>query len=438
MFENTIQYQTFGDVEPRLHIVKEVKPVIDADSPLWLKDNDRRDSDLVIGGDRFSLVDGAPFVDATLEGWGHGTFDVINRIPQGLVEFVKFFCERLGIGVPLHCDIDQAIRCVFNHLDYDEPYFLFVDTLVQLIQGGNVLYTYKDKRTGSTYDPSKLEVFEVKRGWDFAPYARIKEILEDPDVLHVIAGGYKKHAKEDRAITIFDVLDLICSGLYGQGKWLYEEVEQWVYNMYMYGEVEDGILAHNEGEVLRFYALTLATLAWLKSPRAVRFLVEVHPVYGMVLDWDHERDVAVIAPMSGGIALVDGTDIMTLQNVEAVKQEPGTCDCCKQLLHCTNLVNLTALKYHNCACGEPLSIDGDPYSNYHRKPICREFREKHPDLMAFACQRCLYMAVNHKPYDVKCGRAKCPAVDICKHHLGAQARLRALTESRVKLLPGRT
>jgi len=422
MFNSTQQYSEW------------VRPVNKVNNTLWnVNDHFFENAEL-----KFQR-DNNPLIEATLEGWGHGTFEVVGRIPQGLVTFCDEFLSKLGLPESDFFGMDTVIHHVFNYLDYSEPYFLFVDSPVQLVQGGNIMYTYKNRRTGSTLDPSAVEVFRVASGWGFAPYVTVRDLLQSPQVQAVVSGQLVNHATENRPITVADILNMVAHTVYGIPSYLLDEVDSWLQNAV--SEHEDSTVTPitpyaMERELCVWYATALAVMTWLKSPSALPFLIDVHPIYGVVLDVDLERDKIIIAKDSGGTAIVDGWDIVTLRTVEAIKVVPGTCECCRETLHCTKLVNVTALKHPYCGCGETLELEIQaPSRDRHYKQSCRTFQETYPPVHAFACQRCLAMAINKAPHYVKCGKSKCPAVDVCKHHLGAHARIRALTDARVKLLP---
>lgn len=390
--------------------------------------------------------DTSPLFDHIIETGGDSPMSRVP-IPQGLVRFLEQkFLPVFNLAPSKYSPIQDVIKYVWQYLDYEEPYFYFIDMPVQLTQS-TLQYTFRHKKTGSVLDPKKTEVFEVMRGWEFKPYWAVHDIVTHEVTKRVMAGERLPHATEPRYLNVDDILTKIAAVVYGGYDWFRGTVEQWIWN---YSEdlifdartgsnpqLVDEIETSLQADMYFWYVVTLGTMAWLKSPHGLKFLAQYHPVYYEVLEWDEDVEKIVISKDTGGIAIVEGWSIFTLRDVlMEVSEPPGTCCILKQQLHCVKLVNVPAVKSRVCYCGKELEILAGDYYGDHYTPACTQWRREHPQQDAFVSYGAMYNLLSGLDASTKCPDHKCPNTK-CNLHAGNYMRIRALTEQRVRMIPQR-
>jgi len=416
-------------------------------------------------GDRFNRSRDV-LSEATIEAWGQGVFESISQ--SSLREIKKYVDDFLDF---LHCptfksfDSMDMIRIMFAYLDYHDMYFCFYDMPVQMCMDQHE-FTYINKATGETLNPEHTEVFRVARGWDFAPFRTFKQRISHPSVQAFGKGEQVMHSKEQRPITREDILRVLCEPVYGN----YDENSSQSRQSGLKEYVEDQVDAYlseqtfdvrNDMEKVQDFndvrqaiieatvAAGIAVCAWIKSPMAVPFLSQWHPVYYHILGWDNDTNKAYIEPGTGGEAVVTGWEVMTLKSVTKLENMPaGSCRSCQLTLHCTHILNANALIYKVCSCGKPVhpddleldlhSIPG-PYRGTARDERCVPYRKAHPSLPSFVCYRCaekhlLFETAMQAPPQYKCSRTVCPNTG-CAHHWGEATRRQVLNQRRRQMLP---
>jgi len=252
------------------------------------------------------------------------------------------------------------------------------------------------------------------------------------------------HQSKNRPVTREDILERLSEIIYGHYESLQADVEQWLYTHYSSGSVMAGLTdeellsldSDSQLDKSFWTVVTLAALMWFKSPYAVRFLSEYHPVYMKLLRWDAKQGRMVVIPESGGEVVVDGWNIYTRHDLTVEEgNPPGTCESCKQSLHCTKYINAQALFHPECSCGQLVNVENTDFEGHTWTGGCKPYLDQHPPFNAFVCQRCMYMAVNRMPKETtKCQRTSCPATQ-CQHHMGNRAYAHELTKRRTLLLP---
>lgn len=388
-------------------------------------------------------------VEATLEQWGAGCFDNIRveDYPFELTRFINNFLSMFGVKQSHITKTEDFILQALHYIDYMQPYYCLVDTPVHLTKN-HLDKTYKTKSTGETFDPNRIEIFRYNPDHDYKHYNLVKSLFDHEMTKKILRGERVFSQNLNRDMTKKDIYEKIVTIIYGNLNW-YEDTVMEMFENYFEGEMyslspgateamrcaEIEAAARNDRQAWRL--AILACFIWFKSPEALEFFIEYHPVYGSIFDYNRKSGKYEIADGSGGQILVDGVNIYTMRDVISYDAVPGTCEACGVSVHCTQLLNLNAIVNPTCSCGEridPFHID--PWNSYdavHRSHLCKPYKEKFPIRSGFVCQHCLYTKINGLPQEVKCGKAVCPNVQ-CPHHMGELARLRALTEMRTRQL----
>jgi hypothetical protein len=398
--------------------------------------------------ERFAEKTEFPFLDQAVEAYGAGPLETA-AIPAGLKNFCLDFCKKFGCGPSEWAGVEDVIWNVFTHLDYTDPYFLFTDTAVQVSQE-HLKYVFKLKDTGSVMPADKIESFQVMRGWDFWPYAKSKELMFHAGTQAVLAGQQIMHKTQNRPVDKSDIIMKLGDILYGRSHMFPDIVEDWIFHYYdglrydrrtdeAFVNSLDSISAH---DWLFWQVTTVATMLWLKSPHAIPWLIDIHPVYWAVLRISDETNRAIIAPGTNGVAIAHGWDIYTLEHFDVVKVEPGTCGCCGSTVHCTKYVNVAAINADICTCQKAVDIE-DVDLEEHNHSACNFYRHNNRPVKDYLCLRCLEVGLTNKTRgehnqlgdERKCGRMSCPAFGRCKHHPGREAYVQSLTQNRLAAIP---
>jgi len=402
------------------------------------------DTELHKPGERF-MADNSPYLDSIVEQSIAGPLESAP-IPKGLVGFVEDAIRTFGVSPTKHSSAKEVLYRVMRWLDFTEFYFLLFDSAVQ--QNCNQLkFTYRLKEGGSVLSPESLECFNIRSSYDFPHYKGFCELMSHPSVRTVLQGGAVYNPAKSRPVDRIDILEKISKIIYGDFEGLQADVEQWIFDHYSSSSVLAGLTdeellsldSDRQFDTTYWMVATLAALVWFKSPYAIRFLSEYHPVYMKLLRWDAKQSRMVVIPESGGEVVVDGWNIYTRENLVVEQANPpGTCESCKQPLHCTKYINAQALFHPQCSCGSLVSVEDANFQGHGWNEGCSAYLRQYPPFSAFVCQRCMYMAINRMPKETtKCQRTSCPATS-CPHHIGARAYAYELTKRRTMLLPGRT
>jgi hypothetical protein len=233
--------------------------------------------------------------------------------------------------------------------------------------------------------------------------------------------------------------------LYGDHPSLLSVIEEWLFTHFSdlrYNGInltdEEILQLDSEQQLdMKFWTVaTISVLMWLRSPYAIRFLAEYHPVYQAVLYWDSKADKVKVVPESGGEVIVNKWDVYThLHLLVETNSPPGTCESCKQSLHCTKYINAQALFHPVCSCGKLVPVEETEFRGHDWKNgDCRAYLEQHKPFNAFVCQRCIQMALDGRdPLIARCQRTVCPATQ-CPHHAGGKAYIHELTRRRTLML----
>jgi hypothetical protein len=380
----------------------------------------------------------SPLIEMTVEQWGCYQFDNVRRLPAEMLSFVEKLTTGLGIIPSKYSSIEDVCSSILRSVDYAEPYFFLVDTLVRITHD-EFTHTYRHKKTGDVLNPGKIEIYELDPTWDFRPFHEVRKILNSREVLEFLNGSYIPPQFSSREEALESLFARISSIVWGDIRWFEETVEQALENHIegvIYSEKQQDCYdaSHAAHDDRTFWmAAALGVITWLKGPAALPFITEYHLIYDRLLCLN---DNGTVSPLDrgGGRVVVDGVDVYTLEHLECIpNRAPDTCSCCGALVHCTKDINITALLHPVCSCGGMLDpTDTDTYSD-HIGRNCQTYRQVHPPRTGFACQRCIFMTVNQMDNQAKCGRTLCPAVT-CPHHMGAGARIHALTQQRTKQL----
>lgn len=432
MFET--QHQNWGD-----YFEVSQRPV-NYNQNLWRVD----DSELHKPGERF-ISGSSPYLDSIVEKSIAGPLESAP-IPKGLLTYVTDAVKAFGVVSSKYSSVEEVLFRVLRWLDFEEIYYLIFGAAVQ--QNCNQLkFTYRLKKDGTVLPPNRLECFNIVRSFDFPQYKACCEFMDHPMIKAAMAGQVVLHQSKRTPITLDDIFDKLSEILYGDYGGLLSETEQWLYTFYTSLEVnrvmdDEEILnldSSRNQDSMFWIASTLAALMWFKSPYAIRYLSEYHPVYMKLLRWDDRQKRMVVIPESGGEVVVDGWDVYTREHLIVEESNPpGTCECCKTTLHCTKYVNAQALFHPTCSCGQPVPVEDTDFHGHDWKGTCTSYLSIHPPFNAFVCQRCMYMAINKlEPSVAKCQRTICPATQ-CPHHIGSRAYMNELTKRRTMLLTSRT
>lgn len=385
----------------------------------------------------------SPLIELTSgEQWGFRQFENA-KIPEKMLRFVDGMIRRLGLTCSRFSNIKDICREVLWRIEFEQPYYFLVDTLVQLEQGGEELKTYRHRTTGDILDPARIEIFRYKRDWDFKPYNVVVDMFNHPGMIRFLKSNVLPPQFKSRDDAMTHVLSKISEVVWGDFGWLtnfvdemligYEETMTYddpnIKDVYDRQEASDAL----SGDALFWLACSLGAMTWFKGPDAVEFLAQYHVVYGQIVDIIDDKFVLISDKYDE--VIVDGANVYTHQDFEELPaRAPDTCINCGVVTHCTKYVNATAILHPICSCGEkidPMNAGNDAYDHYSMS--CEAYKRAYPVRSGFVCQRCIFKAIHNLPQEVVCGRAVCPATN-CPHHQGPAARLRALTQQRTKQL----
>jgi hypothetical protein len=378
-----------------------------------------------------------PFVEYTVSNWDGFQFDNA-RPPKKMIEFVAGFMRQLNTTPSELSKVEDVCEDILHRIEYEDPYFFLVDMMVSMSRK-ELAHTYRNKTTGDLLDPARIETFALDRRWNFGPFWAVKHLLERPDVVGFLNGRSVPPQFASYEDAKAKLLIKISTAVWGDITWLdniidnilRERHDELIYRSHFGERVTSRTV---EIDRLFWLAGALGAVTWLKGPHAIPFLVQHHMIYYELLELN---DDGTVSPIEGtrDEAVVDGTAVYTLNDLDLLPNvKPDTCMGCGVSLHCTKLINVTALKHSQCSCGrpvDPMEVGDD--TTYHNRHACLDYNEKHPRRTGFVCQRCIFKTINALPEPLKCGRAICPALN-CPHHMGPAARLAALTHQRTKQL----
>lgn len=384
--------------------------------------------------------------EATIEAYGNGVFETIPRkYLLGMEKFVTDFIHFMGLPTDGPILPETVVHFFGNYLDHWDLYFLFYDMPVS-IQHDQMFHTYSVKATGETLDPEKIEIFRVQTGWDFWPYRRFSELLGTPQIQAWARGEVQMSQRTGQPITREQILQVLCEPVFGDYLQLVEHmsdsIERWT-EASDYG-VEATVESVADGRDLRAVSLEIAVAgaiacaAYLKSEYALQLLINNHPIYYEVLEWDYDQNCAKLRAGTDGECVLYGWQPYTLKTVtKHLGLPPGTCRRCQETLHCTKLLDSVALTFKQCGCGS-LMDPQDLERSKHKNPECTAFYRAQPPVPGFFCRSCTAALLTYRtafeiPPQVKCERSACPNTQ-CPHHLGDAARRHALNEQRRLML----
>lgn len=367
-------------------------------------------------------------------------------LPRGMMKFVEHLVSKFRVVPTKFTSVSDVAWRVLTFLDYTEPYYLFYNSCVQLVPN-QLKYTYRHKHSGSVLPPDSIEVFEIMPGWKFQPFKTAWDLLNHPTTDMVIRGEFIKHSKRGDAVTTTDITNKLSALVWGDPEFIESWINEWL--MHHYQDVEfDATLPDDEVQSLESFMdkdaefwriVALACLLWFRSEHALPFLIEFHPIYGSILGWAKDAKIphSYIEPESGGEAIVYKWDVYTHKHLIVEKNAPpGSCDSCHQALHCTKVINAQAINHPICSCDKEIDIMDVNFQKhgYGLNSTCSPYREQHPPIAAFGCQRCLGMLLKNRTPDMACEHSPlCPNTG-CQWHGGAGLYLRNLTERRKMLL----
>ena len=388
-------------------------------------------------------------------------------IPRGMLSFAErllalFKANPLSPFVTLE-DIAYSL---LRHLDFSDMYYVLVNMPVELCTGYELTSTFRFKKSGSVLNPSKLEVFKVVEGYSFPQYRDAVSFLERPDVVAVLEGAYVQHASLGRAVTANDVRRRLqrivggdsprsaADGTPLEGEWIEELVYDLQEGHYEgVGTFDTGdhqrnvdILENARDQDMDSWKIAVTGfLMWLRSPHAIRYLLDFHPIYQAVLEWNAETQQPQVIEGTKGFSFVYGWDVYTLRELDV---EPGvaagTCVMCKGSLHCTELVNSYGVLNPICDCGEAVQLfvesrDDVMYDHHEsyrgkqigRKHLCEQYRARYPGYprIDYLCHHCFQAAHYKTSREAKCVRTECPNT-ACSHHVGQAMYIQTLTARR--------
>ena len=362
-----------------------------------------------------------------------------NSLPEDMVLFVKQMIEAFGVS-PNRYEAEDCLYELLYILDFQEPYWLLVDSAVNLVNEGNVVKTYRFRDSGRVIEPDKCEVFKIEYGWRFAPYEAAMSMIRSQGGAAVLA-GQTITGKDGRHITKMTLLHKVIECVYGSPNYMDVLVGDVINNRYdceVYYrsdtpyEAEDAQI--NWDLDYEFFTYTFAAgMLWLRSPQAMQYLIKTHPVYAALLDWNDKTMEPVAIPGTGNIAVATGYDVYTAKHLYITDSPAGTCFCCGQTLHCTKFVNINGLRGDPCNCGRGAEDPTDTHM-YNHASFCNAPKTARFEFLCYKCMKQTAMAGAHMP---KCDRITCPNTT-CNWHMGADARIRGLTENRKRMLTAPT
>lgn len=373
--------------------------------------------------------------ELTVEQWGCYPFDNAD-IPQDMLQFVTQFLIRLRFSKPVSCDLEEMCRMILTRIDYHDPYFFLIDTLIKPSHN-ELNHTYRDRKTGDILDATKIETFELDLEWKFTPFMAIGHLFRTHSLFTQNRWGDEK--------ALVDFLKETCRAVWGDWEGYTKYFIDDVIEEYRQYEIFEGdnssdpshvslAVQNLENEKWHWHAVGLGVAAWIKSQNALPWLVTYHPVYDSLLKLNDDFTVTPW-PRSGNEAVIDGTSIYTHEHLEVLSgRKPDACACCGAEAHCTQYLNMTALFNPVCSCGGLIDpMDTACVYGTHNTRSCQPYKAKHQIRLGYVCQRCIWVSANRLETHTKCGRTICPAVN-CQHHLGVGARMQALTKQRTMQL----
>jgi hypothetical protein len=384
------------------------------------------------------------FLESVLDG-GMGPLETAP-VPNGLISFVTDLVKRFGIVPSNLVEPADVVSRFMSFLDYTEPYYLLAESAVELCPGMNVDNVFRMKKSKTVLPPDKVECFKVNAGFDFPKYKIAEQLLNHPSAQAVLDGKYIRHSKRGDAVTKLDIIRSVCDAVWGNSHFIECFVDDWIYSHYESGDLPQSPPDNGRSDALFWYVIAIGCLVWFKSPFALKYLIDYHPVYYAVLGWNHDKGHPYVRDGSDGLAVVYGWEIYTMEHlIVETDVRGGSCAVCRQSLHCTKVVNSWAVVDPICSCGRPYKIDVEDEHEIrygrdgHHLGECEPYKMAHPGFprVDFICMHCLYNKMNKLPDEMKCGRRECPNVR-CVHHLGSSAYVRGLTENRRMLIAHKT
>lgn len=359
------------------------------------------------------------------------------RMPKGLIRFVNHFNSLLNVEPTDFSPVEDVIYRVFYDLDFGDPYCIFTDSPIQLCED-QYKFTFRLNDSNVVLDPEKIELFRVVPGWKFDPFHAVMSVVNHEMTQKVMRGHAVENPRRPGTyLTRDDVLERLVHAItHRYYKDFVADIVDIVNNHY-WDMTEDAKSAYQaddakvfrEHDKLFWMTTTIAVHTWLKSPHALKFLIESHPIYGDCLEWDDEQQIPLVDRYTKGEVLVHGWDVYHPRSYTKIPIPPGSCIGCGELLYCTKRVNSTALFRPNecdCTVGSLDPLDTELENHGHkcisRKNIC----------VGFVCQKCMHSAVTRTSFQ-KCQRTSCPNLD-CKWHMGFDYRRAEMNKNRRLLL----
>ncbi len=397
-------------------------------------------------------------------------------VPLGMIAFANHLLELFKVR-PLSqfANLEDIAHSLLRYLDFQDMYYVLVNMPMELCSGYELTSTFRHKKSGSVLNPEKMEVFRVVHGYDFPQYRDAVSFLDRADVQAVLSGDYVRHSTEGRQVTPTDVrrrLQQIIGGGQGrvaadgrvlEGEWIEEIVYDLQEGYYEGVEFPDAPEDHEkcvemletarDQDMLAWKIAVTGFLMWFRSPHAVRYLLDFHPVYQAVLTWDPETQTPVVIEGTQGFAFAYGWDVYTLRELDVEPGVPaGTCAKCRSSLHCSTLVNSYGVLNPTCDCGEAVQIlvnsrDDvmyDHHESYSRRQVskgslCEQYRARYPGYprIDYLCFHCFQAAFYRTPQEAKCTRTVCPSLK-CPHHVGQAMYIQSLNARRRQSLTHQT
>ena len=420
------------------------------------------DNELRSPGRRF--VDGKeePFfyTDAAMNAGGifHNSY-----LPQGLLNFIKGAVSKFNLTHSEFLDERDAAYEAMSYIDYYYPYYVLDDAPVQISQK-HLQYTFKlesSHRGRAILNPSKIESFEFVPDYNYSTYSEWLRFISSPAVNEILLRGYAE--------------------INGQRKTIEDLYQRWASIIGVELEIAEDVLINHydfkgrgvaaadkdlmDPDTIRqmdkpfFMICYLTALTWMKSPKAMSFLVEEHPVYREILmvefDPIHKKEVidqrtglpkiSLRYPdkMLSNVVIAADWTLLSANDLEVIpNQKPGTCMSCGNILHCTKYVNASAIDNPICSCGKVVEVDDVDGDVHGYSSNCSAYQNAHPLNVGFMCIRCLRVRLENasRPEHSKlgseagCARFECPNY-YCTFHAGRKAYVNELTKKRVQSLP---
>lgn len=369
--------------------------------------------------------------------------------------------------------VESIVSQTLFDIDYQLPYLLFEDTGVEYVPAPTDQLFRVNKKSSQLFNsilnPELIEIYRVKMGFDFKNFFESKKLYTHPNTQRLFAEGPFVIQGADGAPLHFDlkvvnqelvktlwaaentssfsyfceeIRDRLCDDI----EYDYKKKDQYL------DALEQRVLADNHENILDYVKFViLLTISWLKSPMAVRYLVDCHAIYNHLLYEGDDGRIKVHAESGGFVVMLSKVDnclgyssvtdieFFTKEDLDIIPATVGTCRSCGDSFHCSKYVNISAMENPTCYCGEkvnPLSEVGyDPYGHdsVHTRRECQDFFTLHKPVFGHYCQRCLYKIASKLHSEVPCYRTRCPKVN-CRHHQGMVAHMDALKAGRINLL----